>query len=37
MRIPNTHANGLEAAYSHDEPEYTSDNLITDQSSLRRV
>ena len=23
MRIPETHTSGLEAAYSHDEPEYT--------------
>ena len=29
MRIPDTHANGLEATYSHDEPEYTLGNLIT--------
>ena len=29
MRIPETHTSGLEAAYSHDEPEYTLDMLIS--------
>ena len=37
IETQNTHASGLEAAYGHDEPEYTSDNLITINPDYEKV